>query len=200
MQYIQIRPYTCNTCNTHNTLYTCRYIQIHTIHAIHAIHAILADTFRYILMLVIHAHTYIIHATYMLYIQIHTNIYTSLLHCDIAVILLCMYVYVLHVCNVIHTHTYTYMHIHIYSYIHIHTPHSQWHEGVLGCCCCCTRLLCAAPPTQICSDGAQDGISMQPLRVEGPWAAQGSCFSPPLRVQGALARKNWSGHGSLNAG
>jgi hypothetical protein len=111
---------------------------------------------------------------------------------------MCMYVYVLHVCNVIHTDTYTYMYIHAntYTYIHIHTsstPHNQCHKGVLGCCCCRTRLLCAAPPTQICSDGAQDGISMQPLRVEGPWAAQGSCFPPPLRVQGARARQNGSG-------
>jgi hypothetical protein len=34
----------------------------------------------------------------------------------------CMYVYVLHVCNVIHTDTYTYMYIHAntYTYIHIH--------------------------------------------------------------------------------
>ena len=65
---------------------------------------------------------------------------------------MCMYVYVLHVCNVIHTDTYTYMYIHAntYTYIHIHTPHNQCHEGVLGCCCCRTRLLCAAPPTQIC--------------------------------------------------
>ena len=102
----------------------------------------------------------------------------------------------------IHTDTCTYMYIHAntYTYIHIHTPHNQCHEGVWGCCCCSTRLLCAAPPTQICSDGAQDGISMQPLRVEGPWAAQGSCFPPPLRVQGARARQNGSGHGSLIAG
>ena len=115
---------------------------------------------------------------------------------------MCKYVYVLHVCNVINTDTYTYMYIHAntYTYIHIHTPDNQCHEGVLGCCCCRTRLLCAAPPTQICSDGAQDGISMQPLRVEGPWAAQGAAFAPPRRVQRAQVRQNGSGGGSLISG
>ena len=36
---------------------------------------------------------------------------------------MCVYVYVLHVCNVIHTDTYTYMYIHVNTYIyrHIHT-------------------------------------------------------------------------------
>ena len=99
-------------------------MHIYAIHAIHSIHAIHADTFRYIHMLMIHAHTYIIHATYMLYIQIHTHIYTSLPHCDVAVVLrrrsefyhMCMYVYVLHVCNVIHADTYQYIHIHTHTY------------------------------------------------------------------------------------
>ena len=156
-----------------------------------------------------------------------------------------MYVYVLHVCNVIHantyqyiqihTYTYTYIHIHAmtwagtlthvrhaacrytldtctymhiynyihtytYTYIHIHTPEIQCQKGVLCCCCCRTRLLCAAPPTQIRSDGAQDGISKQPLRVEGPWVAQGGCFGPHRRVQRARVRQNGSGNGSLIAG
>ena len=178
MQYIQIHTYTYNTSNTFNTCYTCRYIQIHThaddtcayIHHAFNMHAIYTDTYTYI------------HLTASLYV--------------------CMYVYVLHVCNVIHTDTYPYMYIHAntYTYIHIHTPHNQCHEGVFGCCCFHTRLLCAAPPTQICSDGAQDGISTQALRVEGAWAAQGSCFPPPLRVQGARARQNGSGHGSLITG
>jgi hypothetical protein len=106
---------------------------------------------------------------------------------------MCMYVYVLHVCNVIHTDTYTYMYIHAntYTYIHIHTPNNQCHEGVLGCCCCRTRLLCAAPPTQICSDGAQDGIYMQPLRVEGPWAAQGGCVCPPPTRAARTSAPKW---------
>jgi len=90
-------------------------------HAIHSIHAIHADTFRYILMLMIHVHTYIIHATYMLYIQIHSNIYTSLLHCDVAVILLCMYVFVCIACMQSDTHRYIHIHVHTCSYIHIHT-------------------------------------------------------------------------------
>jgi len=119
--YIQIRLYTCNICNTYNTDNTYRYMQIHKMHAIHSIHAIHADTFRYILMLMIHVHTYIIHATYMLYIQIHSNIYTSLLHCDVAVILLCMYVFVCIACMQSDTHRYIHIHVHTCSYIHIHT-------------------------------------------------------------------------------
>ena len=85
--------------------------------------------------------------------------------------------------------------------IHTHTcTYNQCHEEVLWCCCERTRLLCAEPPTQISLDGAQDGISMQPLRVKGPWAAQGSCSPHPRRVQRARARQNGSGNGSLIAG
>ena len=98
---------------TYDTYSTYRYIHIHTIHAIHSIHAIHTDTYRYTHMLMIHAHTYIIHATYMLYIQIHTHIYTSLkvpersqgLNKVHETLYICMYVYVLHVCNVIHADT-----------------------------------------------------------------------------------------------
>jgi len=83
--------------------------------------------------------------------------------------------------------TYTCIHIHTHTcndlgtsdtnrYIHIHTyTYNQCHEGVLGCCCCRTRLLCAAPPTQISSDRAQDGIIECPSRVEDPLAEQGGC-------------------------
>ena len=166
-------------------------------------HADDSDTCTYI------HHTYNIHA-------IHTDTYTYI-HLSQRLkrlvksqfkrrvkrrVNMCVYVYVLHVCNVIHTDTYTYMYIHAntYTYIHIHTPDNQCHEGVLGCCCCRTRLLCAAPPTQICSDGAQDGIFTQPLRVEGPWAAQGGCVCPPRRVQRAQVRQNGSGGGSLISG
>ncbi len=47
-------------------------------HAIHIIHAIHTHTYIYIHMLIIHADTFIIHKTYMLYIWTRTHIYTSL--------------------------------------------------------------------------------------------------------------------------
>ena len=84
-------------------------------------------------MLMICAHTYILHAAYMLYIQIHTHIYTLLkglsagLSAGLSLrpyicVCIIMYVYVLHVCNVIHANTYQYIqiHTHTYTYIHIH--------------------------------------------------------------------------------
>ena len=64
--------------------------------------------------------------------------------------------------------------------MHTHTcTDNQCHAGVLCCCCCRKRLLCAAPPTQISSDGAQNGVIECPLCLDGPWAVQGGSFGPP---------------------
>ena len=57
----------------------------------------------------------------MLYIQIHTNVYTSLLHCDVAVsfimyVCMCMYCMYAMWYTQIHTHTCSYIHIHTHTY------------------------------------------------------------------------------------
>ena len=143
----------------------------------------------------IHAHTYIMHATYMPYIQIHTHIYTSLkgasaglsaslsagLSAGLICVSMCMYCMYAMSYTQIHTHTCTYMSIHTYTdtYIHIHTPDSQGLEVFLCGSGGSTRRLCTAPPTQIISDGARGVLAEREMRVECLLAEQGVHFGSP---------------------
>ncbi len=97
VQYIQIHTDTCNTFNTFNTF----------------------DTY-----MMIHAHRYIIHVTYMLCIRIPTHLYTLLGHWHIDFVkslgLFYMYVCVCIVCMRCDTRKYIPIHTYTYIYIHIH--------------------------------------------------------------------------------
>jgi hypothetical protein len=98
--------------------------------------------------------------------------------------------------------TYRYIPIHAdtYTYIHIQPPTISAGRDFCGAAAHERDPYAECYLPRSAQDGAQDGLVECPLRVEGPWAAQGGCLSPFRRVQRAQVRQNGSGGGSLISG